>query len=121
MTELSLPYVSVASAGDYFQVSFAEEKEDSGENEESEGAYFLLQTQFESNDGGQVYLESDQDDELCGHFRIRTAELSREMFRLELMGRPVKSVQIRFQADEKQYRRLKPILQAMIPRVLSVE
>jgi hypothetical protein len=120
MTELSLPYVSVASAGDYFQVSFAE-KEDSGENEESEGAYFLLQRQFESDDGGQVHVESDRDDELCGHFRIRTAELSREMFRVELMSRPVKSVQIRFQADEKQYRRLKRILQTMIPRVLIVE
>ncbi len=120
MTELSLPCVSVASAGDYFQVSFAE-KEDSGEKEKSAGAYFLLQRQFESYDGGQVYLESDQDHELCGHFRIRTAELSREMFRLELMGRPVKSVQIRFQADEEQYRRLKRILQTMIPRVLIVE
>jgi len=59
MTELSFPNVSVASSGDYFQVSFAE-KEDSGENEESEGAYF--QRQFESFDGGRVYLESDQDD-----------------------------------------------------------
>ena len=43
------------------------------------------------------------------------------MFRLELMGRPVRSVQIRFLADEKQYRRLKRILQTMIPEVLSVE
>ena len=84
MTELSLPNVSVASSGgEYFQVTF-EEKKDSEEMEDSEGAYFLIQRQFE-------------------------AGLHREVFRLELVSRPASMVQIRFQADEKQYRRLKRV------------
>ncbi len=120
MTELLLPHVSVARSGDYFQVSF-EEREANGENAESEGAYFLLQRQFESPDDGRVYLESDRVDELCGHFRLRTAQLSRATFRLELAGRPVKWVQIRFLADDKQYRRLKRFLQTMLSGALSIE
>ena len=56
MTELFLPIVSVANSGECFQVSFAE-KEDNGD-EGSESAYFLLQRQFESPDGGRVYLET---------------------------------------------------------------
>lgn len=76
MKEFSLPNVSVASSGgEYFQVSFAD-KEDSGD------AYFLIQRQFESPDGGRVYIESHQR-MLCGHFKIRKAELRRDVFRLE--------------------------------------
>jgi hypothetical protein len=115
MTEFSFSRVSVASSGgEYFQVSFAE-------NEDSDDAYFLIQRQFESSDGGRVYIESHQR-ALCGHFRIRKAELRRDVFRLELIDRPAKTVQIRFQADEKQYGQLKRVLQTMIPsRALSIE
>ena len=121
MTELSLPSVSIASSGgEYFQVSF-EEKKDSEEMEDSEGAYFLIQRQFESADGGRVYVESHER-VLCGHFRIKRAELHREVFRLELASRPASIVQIRFQADEKQYSRLKRVLQIICPSgVLRIE
>ena len=121
MTELSLPNVSVASSGgEYFQVSF-EAKKDSEEMEDSEGAYFLIQRQFESPDGGRVYVES-YERVLCGHFRIKRAELHREVFRLELASRPASMAQIRFQADEKQYGRLKRVLQIICPSgVLRIE
>jgi len=85
MTELSLPNVSVASSGgEYFQVTF-EEKKDSEEMEDSEGAYFLIQRQFESPEGGEFTESHEQ--KLCGHFRIKKAELHRELFRLELVRR----------------------------------
>jgi hypothetical protein len=71
MTEFSFSNVTVASSGgEYFQVSFADK-------EDSDDAYFLIQRQFESPDRGHVYIESHQRI-LCGHFKIRKAELRRD-------------------------------------------
>jgi hypothetical protein len=115
MTEFLLPYVSVSSAGgEYFQVSFTE-------NEASDAAYFLIQRQFESYDGGLSYIESHQRT-LCGHFKIGKAELRRELFRLELICQPPETVQIRFHADETRYKELKIVLKAILPSgVLKIQ
>jgi hypothetical protein len=115
MTEFSFPRVSVASSGaEYFEVSFAE-------NEDSDRAYFLIQRQFESYDGGLFYLESHET-RLCGHFKIRRADLGRETLRLQVACDPAEAVQINFQANSARYNQLKRILKIMIPaRILSIE
>ena len=110
MTEFSFPTVSVASSGgEYFQVSFAAQ-------EDSDDAYFLIQRQFESPDGGHVYIESHQPT-LCGHFKIRKAELRRDALRLELISQLAQTVQIRFQANGSRYDQLKTVLKTMIPSI----
>jgi len=115
MTDLFLKHVSVAeSGGEYFQVSFADD-------EESDRSYFLLQRQFEPPDHRRVYVESHLRT-LSGHFRTRRAELERGLFRLEIMCQPPETVQIRFQADEIQFNRLKRVLRIMLPsNVLKIE
>lgn len=108
MTDLFLKHVSVAeSRGEYFQVSFADD-------EESDGSYFLFQRQFESPDHGRLYVESHLRT-LSGHFRIRRAELERGLFRMEIMRQPPETVQIRFQAGETQFNRLRKVLKIMLP------
>jgi hypothetical protein len=110
MKEFSLPNVSVASSGgEYFQISFADKQD-------SDDAYFLIQRQFESPDGGRVYIESHER-MLCGHFKIRKAELRRDVFRLEIISHPPETVQIRFQADGSRYHQLKTVLKTMIPSI----
>jgi hypothetical protein len=113
--EFSFPYVSVASSGgEYFQV-LVEEDPDRG------SSYFLIQRQFESYDGGLFYLECHERT-LCGHFKIRTAQLGRNMFRLELARESPKTVQIRFQADNARYNQLRRVLKIIIPSgVLKIE
>jgi hypothetical protein len=115
MTDLFLRHVSLAeSGGEYFQVSFADD-------EESDLSYFLLQRQFESPDHGRVYVESHLRT-LSGHFRIRRAKLERGFFRLDIMCQPPETVQIRFQADETQFNRLKEVLRIMLPSsILKIE
>lgn len=115
MKDFFLPYVSIASSGgEYFQVSFAE-------REDSDDEYFLIQRQFESPDGGRVYVESHRPT-LCGHFRIRRAELRRDMFRLDLICQPAETVRIRFEADRTRYERLKSVLKTIVPSdVLNIE
>ena len=122
MTEFSLPHVSVASSGgEYFQVLFAQEEDSFAQDEDRDDAYFLIQRQFESPDGGRVYLESHHV-ALCGHFRIRNAVLRRDVLRLEVVCQPAETVQIRFQADHRLYERLKTTLQTIMPRrALTIE
>ena len=114
MTEFSFPYVSVASSGgEYFQVSF-------GEGEGSDRAYFLIQRQFESYDGGIFYLESHEID-LCGHFKITHAQLARDSLRLQVACEPAETILIGFQAGIGVFNQLKRTLKTMMPaRILSV-
>ena len=110
ITELSLPYVSVASAGDeYFQVSFDARPEGT----DGDTPYFLLQRQFESHDGGRVYIECHQR-ELCGHVRVSQAVLSAGLLRLELATRPPHVVAIRFKTDNQRFRQLTAMLKTII-------
>jgi hypothetical protein len=108
VAELILPYVSVASSGgEHYQVSFSDDLD-------SDDSYFLIQRQFETDDGGLFYVESHELT-LCGQFRIRKAELGRDLLRLQIMSQQAKTVQIRFQADRTAYSRLKRVLTIMMP------
>ncbi len=110
MTEFSLPYVSVANSGDeYFHVSFEERKDGSVDD----GPYILMQRQFESPDGGRVYVESHQRN-LCGHVRITRATLSSGLLRVGLGGRPPRNVEIRFDANPRRQRQLARMLTVII-------
>jgi hypothetical protein len=115
VAEFSFPSVSVASSGgEYFQVSFEDDPD-------SDSAYFLIQRQFESHDGGLFYLECHERT-LCGHFKVRRARLARNMFRLELACEPAETVQITFQADSARYNQLRRVLKIMMPSgVLKIE
>ena len=108
MTEFSFPCVSVSSSGDeYFQVCFQEA-------DDSDEAYLLIQRQFEDDDGGYLYVECPHEP-LGGHFKIRWAELGRDVLRLEFRGRPAETIQIRFVASDARFKELKRILSIMIP------
>ena len=109
ITELALPYVSVASGGDeYFQVSFDARPEGT----DGEAPYFLLQREFETH-GGRVYIECHQR-ELCGHVRISRAVLTAGLLRLQLDGRPTREVAISFKADGRRFRELTAMLKTII-------
>ena len=62
--KITLNHVDVSIAGDYYQVHFGA-KEDNGSTEISDDPYFLIQRQFEMPDGGEVYIES-QDNNYIG-------------------------------------------------------
>ena len=89
--------------------------------DDTDDLYFLIQRQFESHDGGLLYIESHQQS-LSGHFKIKAAHLDSNMLRLELASKPTKMVQIRFQADARRANQLRRFLRIMIPAgVLTIE
>ena len=114
VTEFVLPHTSVASSGDeYFQVLFDER----ADGTDGDRPYFLLQRQFESPDGGRVYVES-HDRNLCGHVRVIRAVLSADVLRLSLASRPPRDVAIRFQADPRRHQALTETLRIILgPRL----
>src|SRR5437867_9000189 len=96
MIQMQFNSVSASEAGDYFQVLF-EEKADS-----LEAGYFLVQCQFEFPDQGEFYIESN-DTRLRGHFKVKTAILSRQCLRLEMPSTKWKMIQVRFATDQAGY------------------
>ena len=76
----------------------------------------LVQRHFEFPDGGKCYLETD-DQEFCGHFRFRSARLSRNRFQMVFGIRPVREVTVFFKATDSAYAEVQRVLQIMIPEI----
>jgi hypothetical protein len=110
IVELRCAHVSATEAGDGFQVLF-ETTRDSLEG------YVLIQRHFESPDGGKCYLETDAR-EFCGHFRVRSALLSRDRFQIAFGNVPVKTIVVLFTATDSVYAEVKRVLQIMIPKMI---
>jgi hypothetical protein len=107
--EFRCEHVSATEAGDGFQVLF-ETTRDSLEG------YVLIQRHFEFPDGGKCYLETEAR-EYSGHFRIRTAELSRNQFQIAFGEAPMRGIVVRFSATDSVYAELKRVLQILIPEI----
>jgi hypothetical protein len=106
MIQMQFNSVSASESGDYFQVLFEEEVDN------LDGDYFLVQCQFEFPDEGQYYFES-KDTQLCGHFEVKTATLSRQSLRLEMPSTIWKIVEVQFPADQAGYKELERVLGMM--------
>ena len=71
-------YVSIGDFDNlYFQVSF-ENQHPAADYDPSAPTepYLLLQRQFEDDDGGVCYLETQDTDRFAGHFRLRLIEFT---------------------------------------------
>lgn len=109
LREFCCEHVSVSEAGDGFQVLFEK-------TPGSEEGYVLVQRHFELPDGGKCYLETD-DQEFCGHFRFRGAQLSRTRFQMLFGIGPVREITVFFKATDSAYAEVQRVLQIMIPEI----
>jgi hypothetical protein len=108
----TLIYIHVSIAGDYYQVLF-EEKKDNGSSEITDDPYFLIQCQFEMYDGGEMYIES-HDENYIGHYLIREAILQKNKIELELERPKYSKVEINFKATDSEFDELSNALITMI-------
>ncbi len=111
--KITLNYVHVSITGDYYQVHF-DAKEDDGSSEMTDDPYFLIQRQFEIPDGGEVYIES-HDNNYIGHYTVNRATLQRSKIHLELDRSDYSDIEISFKANEKKFKELCNALKTMIP------
>lgn len=107
--ELRCEHMSVSEAGDGFQVLF-EKTRDGHEG------YVLVQRHFEFPNGGKCYLETD-DYKFCGHFRTRSAQLSRNRFHVVFGIGRAREITVFFNATDSAYAEVRRVLQIMIPEI----
>jgi len=114
--KMQVRQVSVSeSGGEYFQALF-EEGDPGSEQDSPDGKYFLIQRQFETPDGGLIYVENDDLDPI-GHFKVIKASLNPKCFSLTLRGKRSASIELTFEATPKNYGEVKRILRIMIPSI----
>src|SRR6516225_11987536 len=76
-------HVFVGESGDeYFEVSFDSEtpSEDDFDQSGPDNPYLIVQRQFEDDDGGVCYIETQDHDTYTGHFRLRLIEFTPTRF-----------------------------------------
>ena len=105
--KIRLDHVSAEQSGDYFQVLFEAE-------EDGDGAYVLIQRQFEDPDGGLCYIET-HDTEYIGYFKVARASLARNRFCLELRRKQASEVEVAFETTDQTYYEVARIMRIMIP------
>jgi len=107
--EFRCEHVSASEAGDGFPVLF-EKAPDSDEG------VLIVQRHFEFPDRSECYLETD-DREFCGHFRIRSAHLSRNRFQIAFDRETVREIAVLFRAKDLVYAEVRRVLQIVIPGI----
>jgi hypothetical protein len=111
--KITVNYIYVTIEGDYYQVCF-DEKEDDGSTEITNAPYFLIQRQFEMPDGGEIYIES-HDDNYIGHFKVKESILQRDKFTIELKRPKFSYIEISFNSTENKFNALRSALKIMVP------
>jgi hypothetical protein len=111
--KIRLDHVSATESGDYCQVLFEGA-------EDGDGAYVLIQRQFEFPDGGLCYLET-HDENYVGDLEVARASLARDRFWLELRRGRATEVEVAFEATDQEYEDVARILRIMIPGLEVVE
>lgn len=92
-----------SEAGDYFQLYFGPEDDDSLENSrEPQGPYLLVQREFEWAEDDLCYVESD-DEEYIGNFSVRIIEFSRVRFELEINRATMNRVVVTYELSESEF------------------
>jgi hypothetical protein len=111
--EFRCDHVSASEVGDGFQVLFQK-------SPETDTGYVLVQRHFEFPDGGECYVETD-DPEFCGHFRIRSAHLSRDPFQFAFGRKIERKIAALFSATDSVYAQVRRVLRIMIPGITISE
>ena len=98
-------FVSVSAAGDFYQISFAEYDDDA----EQDGAYLLIQRQFEDPDEDDVYVET-HDNEFIGHFFIQRIEFNSSGLLVEIDRLKNNRINVTFDLTPEEFNNTMPIL-----------
>jgi hypothetical protein len=112
--KLHAKHVSVGeSGGEYFQVSFDNEdpSDDDFDLTGPRQPYLIVQRQFEDDDGGVCYIETQDHDTYAGHFRLRLIEFTPTRLAFEIARRDHKYVEVTYNLNAKRFREVQRIVQ----------
>lgn len=102
------------ASGDYYQILF--DSEDRGEEHvdpfDESAPYLMVQRQFEFFDGGNCYIESENDDYI-GHFKLKLIEFSPTSFAFEIDRRDHNRVEVSFALTAAEFEEAQPIVEVI--------
>ena len=102
--------VSASADGDYYQLSLGPEEPDEEEADpyEVKGPYLIVQRQFEMPDGGQCYIEMD-DEAYIGHFPLRLTELSPTRLAFEIVRKINNRIEVSFALNASEFQEVQRV------------
>jgi hypothetical protein len=102
--------VSASADGDYYQLSLGPEEPDEEEADpyEGKGPYLIVQRQFEMPDGGQCYIEMD-DEAYIGHFPLRLTELSPTRLAFEIVRKINNRIEVSFALNASEFQEVQRV------------
>jgi hypothetical protein len=98
--------VSIGEAGgEYFQVSFRSEapSDDDFDLSGPDHPYLIVQRQFEDDDGGVCYIETQDHDTYAGQFRLKLIEFTPTRLAFEIARTEDKYVEVTYELDAKRF------------------
>ncbi len=100
------------SDGKYFHVSFRGKAPTDNDFDLSEldNAYLIVQRQFEEDDGGICYIETQDHDTYTGHFRLRLIEFTPARLAFEIARPAHKYVEVTYDLHAKRFREIQRIV-----------
>ena len=98
-------FVSTAIAGDYYEALFEKDQELT----DSDSPYLLIQRQFETNDGGECYIET-HNKEYAGHFRLLRFDVRPEGISIEIDRANNRNIYITFSLTGDEFAEALPVL-----------
>ena len=106
-------HVSASSHGDYYQVMFAEH-----DNDDLEGAYLIIQRQFEDAEDETCYIET-HDPECRGHFLVRLVDFKPGRLSIEIVRASENLINVTFDMTRSEFRRVSQVLKIISGEVES--
>ena len=102
--------VSSIVSGDYYQLLFEYEgrEEEQMDHPDQTGLYLLLQRPFEFSDGGNCYVEAD-DETYIGHFKLKLIEFSPTRLAFEVARSNHNHVEVGFELTAAEFEEARPI------------
>ena len=110
-TRFRAKYVSASEDGDYHQVAFenTDPAGDATDMASPDSPYSLIQWQSEDPDGGQCYVETD-DEGFIGHFRLRSIEFSPSRLLLEIARNRHNRIEVIFDIGRTEFEEVQRLI-----------
>lgn len=110
--KLNARYVSIGDFDDlYFQVSFKNEHPGADyDPSASTQPYLILQRQFEDDDGGVCYLETQDTDRFAGYFRLRLIEFTPTRLAFDIDRPHDRAVEVTYKLSPERFREVQRIV-----------
>jgi hypothetical protein len=111
-------FVSSAEAGDYYQVSFETEDpaDDATSSPGPDSPYLIVQRQFEAPDVRLCYVETHDDQDYIGRYRLRLIDFSPTRLTIQIERKTKPHIEVACSLDAVEFNEVQRIVNIIFDR-----